>query len=221
MKRFLPWLAAAAIGGLGLWAAGAQQYATAVRITDSGNKLVIASGGTIDVESGGNFKIAGTAVSATAANLNGIRTGQKYQLSGYAKAGTTAGWVVNAGDNLWEHTLPASQSASTLVLPVSGLHVGDTITAFQCEAQIESAGGAVTLDGDLRKLTNVAADPSDASVGTWTQVSVTADTKAEPEKASLAEVVAADERFYILVTATTAGSTDIRLLGCNVTVTTS
>lgn len=40
--------------------------------TSGGNKLVIASGGELDVESGGSLKLAGTAVSATAAELNSL-----------------------------------------------------------------------------------------------------------------------------------------------------
>ena len=43
--------------------------------TDGGNKIVVASGGTIDIESGGYFKIAGTAVTATAAQLNAVAGG--------------------------------------------------------------------------------------------------------------------------------------------------
>jgi len=148
------------------------------------------------------------------------RTGQEYQLSSTPKVGATAGWAVNGATNLGElATLPASQTGSTLVLRVTGLKVGWTVTGFKVEAQIESAGGAVTLDADLRKQTNAAADPSDASVGAVTQVSVTADTKVEVAKTGLAEVIAADEWLYILVTATTAASTDIRLLGATVTVT--
>jgi len=152
------------------------------------------------------------------ADLN-TRTSQQYHVSGRAKAGATAGWVVGAGANLFEWTLPASQTASTLVIPVDGLKVGWTITAFGLNCQIESAGGTVTLDAALRSLTNLAADPTDASVGAITQVSVTADTKSEPQKTGLADVVEADERFYILVTGTTAASTDVRCLNANVTVT--
>ena len=148
------------------------------------------------------------------------RTGQEYQASGPPKVGATAGWVVNAGVNLYEATLPASQTGSTLVVPVAGLKIGWTITAFKCEAQIESAGGTATLDTNLRKLTNAAADPTDASVDTTTQVSVTADTKAEPSKTlGTPDVVAADEWFYILLTGTTAAATDMRYLGCTLTVT--
>lgn len=45
-------------------------YQTKVYTKDGGNTLVVASGGVADVESGGAFKIAGTAVTATAAELN-------------------------------------------------------------------------------------------------------------------------------------------------------
>ncbi len=151
-----------------------------------------------------------------------IRTGVERQLGiASAKAGATAGWVVNGAANFFESTLPATQTGSTLVIPVQGLKVGDTITAFKVEAQIESAGNTATLDADLRAQTNAAGDPTDASIGAITQVSVIADTKVETAKTALAEVVAADKWYYILITATTAAATDIRFLGCTVTVTES
>lgn len=152
------------------------------------------------------------------------RTAQKIILSaaGRAKAGATAGWVVAAGDNIALVTCPASQSGSTLVVPITGLKPGWTITSFHLIGQIESAGGTVTVDADLRKHTAAAADVADASVGAMTQLSVTADTimsASNTNKASLTEVVGADETFYVLITATTAGSTDIALQGVAVTVT--
>lgn len=156
--------------------------------------------------------------------LNGSleRTGQKYVqiAAGDCKVGATAGWVVAVASNTALVTVPASQTASTLVIPIKvPLKVGWTITAFSVIAQIESAGGTVTLDANLRKHTTVAADVADASVGSITQVSVTADTAVAASKAGLSEVVAANETFYILVTATTAGSTDIALQGITLTVT--
>lgn len=150
------------------------------------------------------------------------RTGQQYVqiAAGDCKVGATAGWVVAAGANNPLVTCPASQSGSTLVIPIKvPLKVGWTITAFSIIAQIESAGGTVTLDADLRKTTNAAGDPTDGSVGAITQVSVTADTAVAAAKTGLSEVVAATETFYILVTATTAGSTDIALQGYTLTVT--
>lgn len=142
--------------------------------------------------------------------------------AGQAKAGATAGWVVAAGANTALVTCPASQTGATLVVPINGLKVGDTITGFHLVGQIESAGGTVTVDADLRKHTAAAADVSDASVGAITQLSVTADaimSASNTRKASLSEVVAADETFYVLLTATTAALTDIALQGVALEVT--
>jgi hypothetical protein len=146
------------------------------------------------------------------------RTGQVWQLSGPPKVGGAAGWVVAGATDLYEATLPQSQTGSKLIVPVRGLKVGWTVTAFTVYAQIESAGGAVTLDADLRKLTNAAGDPVDASVGAITQVAVTADTAVAQSKAALAEVIAADEWLYVVLTATTAATTDIRFLGITLTL---
>lgn len=116
--------------------------------------------------------------------------------------------------------LPASKTGSTFMLPLTDLNVGDKLTGFSVQAQIESAGGTVTLDADLRKISNIAADATDASLGAITQVSVTADTKVEASKTlSAQEVVAADADYYILFTGTTAGSTDIELICANINIT--
>ena len=136
------------------------------------------------------------------------------------KAGTTAGFV-NAADNIAVATCPASKTASTYVIPLTDLQIGSIITGFNLIGQIESAGGAVTVDADLRKHTAAAADVSDASVGAIVQLSVTADTimsSANTAKASLADTVGADETFYVLVTVTTAGSTDVALQGVALTI---
>lgn len=160
-------------------------------------------------------------------NVNGsvIRTSQKKLFVQGAKVGATSGWVVNAATNVGRMaTCPASQTASTLVVPINGLKVGDTITGFHLIGQIESAGGTVTVNADLRKLTSAAADLVDASVGTMTQLSVTADTimsSSNTTKGSLTEVIGADETFYILITVTTAASTDIDLQGVAIIVTES
>lgn len=136
--------------------------------------------------------------------------------AGQAKVGGTAGFVVAAAANVALVTCPASQTAAKLVVPVPAMKVGSTITGFHLVGQIESAGGTVTVDADLRKHTAAAADVSDASVGAIAQLSVTADaimSASNTRKADLAEVVAADETFYVLVTVTTAGSTDVALQG--------
>jgi hypothetical protein len=145
-------------------------------------------------------------------------------VNGYSKVGGTAGWTVGGGavNTGLMATMAASQTGGKLVVPVPGLKVGDTITGFHLIGQIESAGNAVTVDADLRKHTAAAADVADASVGAITQLSVTADaimSATNTRKASLAEVVAADETFYVLLTATTLGSTDIALQGVAIEVT--
>lgn len=135
------------------------------------------------------------------------------------RAGATSGFT-NASDT-GEARVPQSQTASTFVLPLTGLKKGDIVSKFKVIAQIESGGNTVTLDADLRKLTNVAADPTDASLGAITQVSVTADTAVSSEKElSTAEVIASGEQLYVLFTVTTGASCDVRLLGVEVTVNT-
>lgn len=48
---------------------------TGFYVEQGGNRAVVASGGEIDIESGGALKIAGTAVSSSAATLNLVATG--------------------------------------------------------------------------------------------------------------------------------------------------
>lgn len=151
------------------------------------------------------------------------RTAQKRIASAFnAKVGSAAGWVVGAADDVGLTTLPASQTDSKLVVPITGLKVGDTITGFHLIGQVESAGGHVLVDADLRKHTAAAADVADASVGAITQLDVVADTilsASNARKASLTEVVGANETFYVVITATTAAATDIALQGVAVEVT--
>ncbi len=136
-----------------------------------------------------------------------------------AKIGTIAGWIIQTNDNLGlAASCQASITAATLVIPVPGLTVGDKITAFSVVGQIESGGNTVTLDANLRKMTAAAADVADASVGAITQISVTADTIISSAKTGLTEIVAANETFYILLTATTGVLTDIALQGITITV---
>ena len=140
-----------------------------------------------------------------------------------AKVGTTAGWIIDAANNISLATLPASQTSSTLVLPVSiPLKVGSVIAGFSVIGQVESAGNAATLACELRKHTAAAADVVDASIGSLAaNVSVTADaiiSATNASRGSLAEVVAADETYYFLITCTTGSSTDIALQGVTITI---
>jgi hypothetical protein len=152
-----------------------------------------------------------------------IRTGVTKQVASRAKVGSAAGWVVGAATNLpYVATMAASQTAGTLVIPLDGLKIGDTITGFRIVAQVESAGNAVTIDAALRAVTNVAAEPTDALIGAgMTQVSVTADTAVSATKTGLAETVTSGKSYYLLITASTLGSTDIILQHPEITVTES
>jgi hypothetical protein len=133
----------------------------------------------------------------------------------HSKVGATAGWVTGGATNVALVTLPASQTGSTLVVPCPHIDEGDVLTGFHLVGQIESAGGAVTLDVEMRKQTAAAADVVDASITSMTQLAVTADTtisKSNARKAGLALVAKTGESYYLLITGTTAVSTDIALM---------
>lgn len=143
-------------------------------------------------------------------------TTQDLICTGYSKVGATAGWTVGGGAvNIGRlATCPASQTAATLVVPVEGLQVGDVIEGFYLQGQIESAGNTVTLDANLRSFTVGTADMTDASVGSITQISKTADSEVDVNnslKSGLAAQVTTKKSFYVLLTATTGASTDIDL----------
>lgn len=139
------------------------------------------------------------------------------------KAGTTAGWVPGAGNNISLATLPAGVTAGTLVVPVTGLKVGDIISGFYAVGQVESAGNTASITVELRKMTAAAADVSDATVDTTGAVSFTADAIMSSSNVaktlSAPKTVGADESFYFLVSGTTAASTDIALQGIAINVT--
>lgn len=131
-----------------------------------------------------------------------------------AKAGATSGFVVAVADDISLVTCPASKTASTLVVPITGLKMGQRITGFYLVGQIESAGNTVTVDAALRVQQAVAADVTDALVASMTQLSVIAETVMSATNASkrgLDADVAADKTYYILITATTGASCDIAL----------
>jgi hypothetical protein len=170
------------------------------------------------VQMGGTLSVTGDATLSG----NVIRTAQKKAVTAGAKVGGTAGWAVDAANDKGSLAkCPASQTGSTLVVKIPDLKVGDTITAFGVNGQIESAGNTVTLDAALRKQTPAAGDLVDASIGSITQVSETADAIVAAEKTALSEVVVAGVGYYLLLTATTAAATDIDLSNVTVTVTES
>lgn len=146
-----------------------------------------------------------------------ISTGTRKLATGSPKVGATAGWTVRGATDVGTLALcPASQTASTLVVPLDFLAVGDVITGFYPVGQVESAGNTASLTVNLRKLTAAAADLTDASVATSGSVSYTADAllgRITQPVENLSVTVADGESYYFLLTATTAASTDIALQG--------
>lgn len=175
-----------------------------------------------DISASSVTATSGTFTTSTITNLvvtNVARTGVERLVQTRAKVGGTAGWTVGAGDDLpYMATMAASQTAGTLIVPLDGLHVGDTITGFKVVGQIESAGNTVTIDANLRAITAVAGEPTDTSVKSITQVSVTADTILN-DSATASYAVVATQTPYLLITGTTGASTDVILMGATVTVT--
>ncbi len=146
------------------------------------------------------------------------RVSQVYMFTDFV-AGAGAGWIVTGANN-GRATLPAGVSAGTLVVRLTGLHTGDIITAFTLAGQVESAGNTATLDATLYKNVSAAADITQTDIGAITQVSVTADAIVSASKTlDTPETIAADESFYVLITGTTAASTDFDLQGVKLTLT--
>lgn len=134
------------------------------------------------------------------------------------KVGATAGWVITAGSNIAIATLPASQTGSTLVVPLTGLQVGDVIVSVEVHGQVDSAGNAVTLAATLRKYKeDAAAGGTDSAAIASANIAnaVVADTllTATTGKITAAGTitVAEDEVYYVLLTGTTLGTTDIEI----------
>lgn len=157
------------------------------------------------------------------AQMRNLMRGGSYTLESPPKVGTTAGWVVAAANNVGKMaTIPASQTASTLVVPVSGLREGDVITGFALEGSIQSAGNTGTITADLRVLTAASAGATDASIGAMAApLSVTANTavsSANAAKTGLSHVVIEGESYYVLITSTTGAAVTEELQAVRLTI---
>lgn len=136
----------------------------------------------------------------------------------HGKVGATAGWVITGSTNLPLATVPASQTGSTLVVPIIGLEVGDVISSIEVHGQVDSAGNAVTLAAALRKYKSAAAGggtDSEAIASANIANAVTADTLLNATAGKITAgstiTVAEDEAYYVLLTATTGATTDIEI----------
>ncbi len=136
--------------------------------------------------------------------------------SGYI--GATAGFTITAS-NTGLALCPASQTNATWIIPVINLREGDVITGMYLSGQIESAGGAATTDMSLRATTAAAGDHTDASIQAMAQVDVTADYLIDETTAvATPHTVIHGENYYLLITVTTAGSTDEAIGYASVTI---
>ena len=138
-----------------------------------------------------------------------------------SQVGATAGWVIT-GVNDAIVRLPASQTSATLIIPITGLHIGETLSSVSVIGQVESAGGNVTCVLSVRKGVAVVGDFTDAELATGNVGTLTADTlltqAGTPLQATgMTEVLAEGEFLYALLTATTAASTDIAIANLLVT----
>jgi hypothetical protein len=150
-----------------------------------------------------------------------FRPGQKTQVSiAGGKVGATAGWTANTAlDTALAH-LPASQTASTFILPLPPMKPGTVISGFHINGCCTSAGGALTLDASLHKQVPASgAVPTDSSVAAMTQLAVTGSAvigSSNAEKNSFTETVVDGSSYYLLIKGTTAASTSIDLTSATV-----
>lgn len=134
-----------------------------------------------------------------------------------AKVGATAGWTASSnGADTMVAALPASQTAATLVIPITGLLIGDTITSFYLTGEIIATGTADTLDASLHSQTAAAGVITDASLGSMTQfVSASANGvfNSANTKTILANEATVTEgvSYYLLLTGTTASSNSLKI----------
>ena len=163
--------------------------------------------------------VTGNVAGNVVGNVTGDVTGTVLRtVSSPAGAGTVdADWSVASGIG----TLAAEKSGSALIIPISGLSVGDTITAFKVNGQIESAGGTVSLTASLYEVIPLAAGSSTTDIGAITTLSgITADTLVQSSKTlAAAKTVITGYSYFVYITGTTAASTDIEITSIEVTVT--
>ena len=189
-----------------------------------GGTVTVASGGIVTVKSGGSMVLESGASLTLDPGATQVREGVQIltPICGNAKVGATAGWIITAADNISQATLPAAETSSTLVVPITGLNIGDTLTGVSVSGQVESAGANVTLIMSVRKTTAVAAGNTDAELGTDNVGTLTADTLINSTTLAvigLSEVLTEGEAVYVLFTGTTAAVTDIALNSIIATVT--
>jgi len=152
------------------------------------------------------------------------RTSQTYRFSamtGRAGATATVGYV-NTGVDTDLVTLAQNATADTWVIPLTGLHEGDTLQSIGISGQIESGGNAVTVDYELHKTTAVATGCTSVKIQSGTQIAKSADyLMADSTTISVPPTVTAGESYFMLITCTTNAACDVELQYVTLTLTQS
>lgn len=135
--------------------------------TDGGDKIVVASGGVIDIESGGAFKIAGTEVTASASELNALGgSATDFDCGASGTAGSLDIFPTSAANGKLIHTCTNNGGARNLTLtnvaqtsgsgtikyPDMASGTGQFVATNadqKCTVVTGAADRTVTLGGDL------------------------------------------------------------------------
>ncbi len=140
-------------------------------------------------------------------------TARTMMYNGFQYLDTATDWHPHAG---WAH-LHQNMSAKVVWLPITGLKVGDIITAYRLVGDATEAA-ALTLDCKLVRINK--GDPittTDITNGAITQITADGvfDAEANPDD----ETVAADKQYFLEITGTTGAGDEIDVIGAEVDIT--
>lgn len=155
-------------------------------------------------------------------NVLNTAVSRTVQIKSFGKVGATAGWTAGeAADTGYIASLPASQTDSTLIIPVTGIPINSLITGFSIRGIATSAGNAITIDADLIRLDAESNGVNDETtvVSISTQnISANARLSASASVSS-SQTVSNFQSFFVVVTGTTAASTSVDLHSITVSYT--
>lgn len=139
-------------------------YQPKVYVKQDGEEMVVASGGSLDIESGGAFKIAGTQVTASAAQLNAVNSYMVVQVH-KSSIGNSQNDI-----EIFEFTTPAA-------LTLTGVQVYCTATNATASVDVKE-GGTTVLESAVTPQANtvVSGTVSDSAIASGAAVTVHATT---------------------------------------------
>lgn len=157
--------------------------------------------------------------------LTGTKDVVKVIASG-GKVGATSGWSLSGSDIGSIGNLPSDHTGSTLVIPLSGLRIGDVVSGFYLIGQMSSDAGTGTIDATLKLASMLSDEVTTSSLGSMTQLTTNAtDIKLSSSNASKSlsanHTLATDEELFLIVTGTTQSNNQINLEGIGLNITES